>query len=55
MSDAPPSTESTGATAPLNPTPINAAPITPAPAHKSPVDQAKDAVTKLLGLITGRK
>ncbi len=55
MSDAPPSTESTSASAPLEPTPINAATISPAPQHKSPIDQAKDAATKVLALITGRK
>ncbi len=55
MSDAPSSTESTGTSAPLEPTPINAAAISAAPAHKSPIDQAKDALTKVLALITGRK
>ena len=55
MSEAPPSTESAGTTPPLEPTPINAARSSAAPTHKSPIDQAKDALTKVLALITGRK
>jgi hypothetical protein len=49
--------ESTGTTAPVEPTPINAAPTSAsaAPTHKSPIDQVKDAATKVLALITGRK
>lgn len=55
MSDASPSTESTGPIAPPEPTPITATPISSAPTHKSPLDQVKDAATKVLALITGRK
>jgi hypothetical protein len=50
MSDSPISTESTGTTAPPEPSPISAAPT-----HQSPIDQAKDAAKKVLALITGRK
>ena len=55
MTDAPPSTESADEAAPLEPTPINAPPISAPPTQKSPIDQVKDAMTKVVALITGRK